>query len=259
MAGPFPIRYGPWEWNFRDVLLPNQSMQRSAIIAIALAALLVHPGRPTALEGGPTDHIRRRGIDGDRSEPNRRGPDSDRQPRRSAENERKLTQEELERKQQTRQLTILAPPRCGTRHPGRFRTELLNLKSTDPTFTVEVWGNQSVYFTGDSIYYYLRSSRTAYVTLFWIGPEGSVFIPFINVKVEANRDHRIDPRNLIVEPVGAERWRVIATLQPHTLPCGEYGNFSAALRRIQQGKWAGGIWDVESRVRGRRRRGRLHW
>ena len=93
--------------------------------------------------------------------------------------------------------------------------------------------------------------------MFWIGPEGSVFVPFANLEVQANRNHKVDPKNIIVEPVGLERWRVIATPEPHVFPCrGTDSQFVAALKRIKQGTWAAGHWDVMSKVR---RRSRLRW
>jgi hypothetical protein len=156
-------------------------------------------------------------------------------------------------------ITDLVPPRCGVRRAPAFRRALLALRNPTERFNVELWGNERTYYVLDSIYYFLRSNRDAYVTMFWIGPEGSVFIPFTNLKVEANRNHKIDPRNIIVEPVGRERWRVIATPEPHVLPCrGGDGDFSAALKRIKSsGIWAAASWDVQSKVRRTRRKRRF--
>ena len=156
-------------------------------------------------------------------------------------------------------ITDLVPPRCGVRRAPTFRRALLALQNPTERFNIELWGNERTYYVLDSIYYFLRSNRDAYVTMFWIGPEGSVFIPFTNLKIEANRNHKIDPKNIIVEPVGRERWRVIATPEPHRLPCraGD-AEFAAALKRIKtSGAWAAATWDVQSKVRRHRRKRRF--
>jgi len=201
------------------------------------------PVRRGSDEGGTA---RRQGLDGDRSG------------RRAIEGDSAVSEEQVRQQQTTRQINLITPPRCGTQRPGPFRRALVDMESPVQEFNIEVWGNEQVYYVLDEIHYFLRSNRDAYVTLFWIGPRGSVFVPFSNLRVEAHRNHKIDPRNIIVEPVGHERWRVIATPQPHTLPCRGSGlEFLQALRRIQsQASWAAGSWDVESRVRRRRSRRR---
>ena len=206
--------------------------------------------------------IRRGSEDGS---PRRRGIESDRTSRRPIEGgddsaSRRTVEEQL-RKEKTRQINLITPPRCAARNAPRFRKALLTIPNPDDRFNVEVWGNRRVFYVHDSIHYFLRSNRDAYVTMFWVGPEGSVFIPFSNLKVEAQRNHKVDPRNIIVEPVGLERWRVIATPTPHALPCrGTDAQFMAALNAIKAGgAWAAGRWDVWSKVRKRRRRSRLRW
>ena len=166
------------------------------------------------------------------------------------------TRADEQRKQTTRVVRVTTPSRCGARNASSFRSLLLGLKNpSSEDFYIEVWGNERVFYEYDPVYYFLRSNRDAYVTMFWIGPEGSVFVPFMNFKVEADRDHKLDPSNIIVQPVGFERWRVIATEQPHSLPCRTTdAGWVSAIRAIQSSvRWAAGHWDVQSKVRKRRR------
>ena len=239
-------------------------MYKSFTRTIGLAALaaLFLPAHTMAVERALETQ---RSIDenpirrGEESAPNRRRSlDSRRQKRAALEQAKKPSLEEQKRKEQTKVVTLVFPPSCGSRNAPEFRERLLKLKNPNDAFNVEVWGNQRVYYVNDSIEYYIRSNRTAYVSLFWIGPEGSVFIPFGNLRVEANRDHRINPRNIIVEPVGLERWRVIATLEPHFFPCrGGSSGFNTAHHQLQdEGLWAIGRWDVLSKVVRKKRRRR---
>ena len=172
------------------------------ILRIALTLVLaMMVSVPTAFG----DQVRR-GADVDGTS-RRRGVEQDRSARRPIEGGQGLTAKDLERKQTMKVITDLVPPRCGVRRAPTFRRALLALQNPTERFNIELWGNERTYYVLDSIYYFLRSNRDAYVTMFWIGPEGSVFIPFTNLKIEANRNHKIDPKNIIVEPVGRERWR----------------------------------------------------
>lgn len=216
----------------------------SLILVVLLSVPLVHADeQPIRRGGADSESSRRRAIDGSRKA------------RRVPEGTRKLTPEEQLKKETTRVINLIQPISCGTRNPGAFRAQVLALKNPNDRFNIEVWGNHQKYFVNDSILYFLRSNRTAYVTLFWVGPEGSVFVPFTNVKIEPNRDHKLDPGNIIVEPVGLERWRVFATRSPHVFPCKQgAGEFSRALEQLKrQHSWAAGRWDVRSHATRRSR------
>ena len=220
------------------------------LLIVALGALALG-GLALAQDRSPV----RRGTDDGAATRGRGGIDGDRVGRRGPEGSAQLSAEELRAKQQPRVINLISPPRCGLQTGGTFRRALEGLQSSNDRFNVEIWGNKSTFFVLDSIFYFLRSNRAAYVTMFWIGPRGSVFIPFSNLKIEADRDHKIDPRNIIVEPVGLERWRVVATLEPHAFPCrGSASDFVAALDRVRGGLWAAGRWDVWSKVPRRRNR-----
>ena len=226
----------------------NYANPHAFVIAMVLLLVGFSPDVSSA------DQLRRGADGGDGGR--RRGVEQDRSTRRPIEGGDAVSQQELERKQKMKVITDLVPPRCGVRRAPKFRRTLLALQNPTERFNIELWGNERTYYVLDPIYYFLRSNREAYVTMFWIGPEGSVFIPFTNLKIEANRNHKIDPKNIIVEPVGRERWRVIATPEPHLLPCtGDGEAFSIALRAIKSsGTWAAASWDVVSKVRRGRRR-----
>ncbi len=225
-----------------------------AVLVLTLATMAAAPTtapadrKPVRRGSDSADDGRRRGLDGDRSG------------RRPLEGDKPDPQATQKRKESTKIINQITPPRCKAANAPRFRKALLNIRNPNDRFNVEVWGNERVFFEFDSIFYFIRANRDAFVTMFWIGPEGSVFIPFANLKVEADRDHKIDPKNIIVQPVGLERWRVIATPQPHAFPCrGSDAEFMAGLNQVKTGVWASGRWDVWSKVRKRRRRRRRRW
>ena len=149
-----------------------------------------------------------------------------------------------------RKIELTSPPLCGARNAPTFRDRLLGLQSPPGAFEVYAWGKEE-YWTRDPIVYHVQSSKAAFVTLYWIGPEGSVFIPFMNLEVDANREFVIDPSNIIVEPVGLERWRLLATPERLVTPCqGSDAAFVEALdKALARGGWAVAPYDVLSRVR----------
>lgn len=221
------------------VSTPLRTVLRAGRIGVVLAVLFT-----AAIAGA--DEVGRRGDDD--GGPRRSGIDDDRVGRRPLDG-MGGAETSSEDKGSTKQINLLTQIRCGVADAPRFRNALLALQNPTESFYIETWGNKRIYYVMDPIYYFFRSNQNAYVTLFWIGPEGSVFVPFMNLPVEKHRNHKIDPSNIIVEPVGLERWRVIATPEPHSLPCdGDGGDFLAALRKIQAGgKWAAGRWDVTSK------------
>jgi len=239
---------------------PERMRKINRLIGLFVAGLVLAP-LPSAQADStalvyPMNPIRRGEDTGESLR--RRAQDGHRRSRAQLEGAKKPTLDELKRREKTKIVHLVYPPSCGSRNADRFREELLALQNPNDSFNVEVWGNERVFYVNDRIEYFIRSNRTAYVSLFWVGPEGSVFIPFGNLHVEANRDHRINPRNIIVEPVGLERWRVLATLEPHHFPCrGGSGAFSQALARLRSGgPWAIGQWDVLSKVKRRKKRKR---
>jgi hypothetical protein len=229
----------------------------AALLACALtAADLLAPATVLADEAiGP-----RRALDpGERA--GRRAERGESAPRRGIEGEdavsrRRREEEERKRKEEVVEL-LLKPSDCQVRKNKTLLKRLVRLKNPSESFNVEVWSDRRDYWVYDSILYFFRSNRDAYLTLFWIGPDNSIFIPFSNFRLEKNRDHKIDPNNIIVEPVGLERWRVIATLDPHEIPCTEDPDeVMEAMDRVQRQTHAIGVWEVRSHTY-RERRTRL--
>ncbi|HIA03442.1 MAG TPA: hypothetical protein EYN06_09825 [Myxococcales bacterium] len=220
------------------------------LIIILLAALWSLPTvyadeRPR--RRGEDDELRRQRMEGTRRR------------RMDIEGAKKQTPAEKKRKEVVKQIKLIMPISCGTRTPGPFKDELASIQNPSDDYNVEVWGNQQRYYVRDKIRYFIRTNRNSYVTLFWIGPEGGVFMPFSNIRVEANRDHLVDPDNIIVEPVGLERWRVLATLEPQHFPCrGNGTQLHDTLALVKKrGPWAIGRWDVRSRKK--HRKSRFRW
>ena len=241
----------------------SENVMRRAKAATRMLALLaaVFTVVPTAM----ADRLPvRRGVEVDQNR--RRSIDDGRVGRRPLEGDQGKSQaqreQEIQRKQSTKVMNLVTPMKCGATASPKFKSFILRMQSPDSSkFYLELWGNRQVFYVYDSIYYFLRSNRDAYVTMFWIGPEGSVFIPFSNVKIESERDHKLDPSNIIVEPVGLERWRAIATPTPHHLPCrATDAEFVAALKKLQnKHPWAAARWDVRSKVYRKKRWQRSRW
>ncbi len=225
----------------RATLFSRFRPRRAPRWALALVLGLAFTGAASAADES------RRGSAEDGEAPRRDGIDGERESRRGIEGSSGPTAEEKRQKEQEKVINLQHPPLCRVDQPSAFRDKLLSLPNPSDDFTIEVWGNNREFFVHDNIYYYMRANRTVYVSLFWIGPEGSIFIPFMNLKLEDNRNHKIDPSNIIVEPVGLERWRVIATTEPHHLPCvGTSQSFLRALENMQKRPYAVGTWDVWS-------------
>lgn len=148
-----------------------------------------------------------------------------------------------------REVVVSTPMQCGSHDMEQFRAALLTLESPPSDFYLELWSDKQRYHLLDPVYYYVRSNRKAYVTLFWIGPDKGVFMPFMNVEIEPDRDHRLDPSNIIVEPVGREVWRAVATEEPQRFPClGAEGDYLSELVRLRSLPFAAARWEVTSTV-----------
>jgi len=228
------------------------------ITAMVLAAGLLLGSGPGAVPALADEGPARRGVDG-AERATRRADPGESAPRRGAEGEdalarRRREAEERRRKDETIELW-LKPQECRVDPATKpFLKRLVKLKNPSESFTVETWSDKRDYWVHDSILYFFRANKDAYLTLFWIGPDGSIFIPFSNFKVEGGRDHKIDPKNIIVEPVGLERWRVLATPEPHEMPCwGDPDAVQIAIDTIRKGPHAVGVWEVRSHTYRERR------
>lgn len=132
-------------------------------------------------------------------------------------------------------------------HRG-FVKALLATENKSDLMSLEVWGDAHEYVPYQRVYYYLRVPRPAYVTLFWIGPDGDVFVPFQNLKIPANRDVSVDPDSIVVPPLGREQWVALATLEAAPLPCFDSDKGQVAwLNRLKKLPLGVGRWEVRSK------------
>lgn len=142
----------------------------------------------------------------------------------------------------------LSDPRgCPLDGYPRLVAALGALENTSDLMSLEVWGDARAYQPLQTVIYHLRVPRPAWVTLFWLGPDGGIYVPFHNVRVPAHRDVTVDAKSIVVPPLGRERWVALATLEPLANPClvGETSMLEAleALRAAPHGV---GRWEVRS-------------
>ena len=136
---------------------------------------------------------------------------------------------------------------CSLTNAHRLRASLRALQNRGQLMNLEVWGDSKKYVPGQRVYFFFRSPRASYVTLFWLGPKADVVIPLRNIKIPAHQDVKIDSGGIIVPPLGREEWVAINTLEPLHFPCmlGE----NAVLRRLDGvGRIPHGVgkWVVDS-------------
>ncbi|MCB9736170.1 MAG: hypothetical protein H6745_26585 [Deltaproteobacteria bacterium] len=145
-------------------------------------------------------------------------------------------------------IPITSPSGCPLPNHPRVVERLLGLENRSQLLSLELWGDTDAYVPFQKVLYYLRAPRPMYVTLFWIGPRGDVFIPFQSLKIPAQRDVQVDPASIVVPPLGHERWVAVATLEPTTLPCGAPEPWVlAALEKMLALPHAVGRWEVVSK------------
>ena len=211
----------------------------AALTAVVLTALAPAAGSRTASAQDrrrEPEGATRRGEEGQDARHGRRGVDVP-------------PQAETLQNDKLREVVVTTPMQCGSHDLGQLRAALLSLESPPSDFYLELWSDKQRYHLLDPVYYYVRSNRKAYVTLFWIGPDKGVFMPFMNIEIEPDRDHRLDPSNIIVEPVGREVWRAVATEEPQRFPClGAEGDYLSELARVRTLPFAAARWEVTSTV-----------
>lgn len=130
----------------------------------------------------------------------------------------------------------------------RLTERLLALENTSQLMSLEVWGDSHEYAPYQRVIYYLRSPRPVYVTLFWMGPVGDIYVPFANLRIPANRDVSVDPDSIVVPPLGRERWVAVATLEPLPDPCPRSEReLLGVVSGLAAMPYAVGRWEVRSR------------
>lgn len=145
-------------------------------------------------------------------------------------------------------IPITTPSGCPLPEYPRVVERLLGLENESQLLSLELWGDTDAYVPFQKVIYYLRAPRPMYVTLFWVGPRGDIFVPFQSLKIPAQRDVQVDPASVVVPPLGHERWVAVATLEPTALPCGAPEAYIlAALDKMLALPHAIGRWEVLSK------------
>ena len=135
---------------------------------------------------------------------------------------------------------------CHVRGYGELRRRLLALDNATQYMSLEVWGDAEQYGPYQTVLFHVRVPRTAYVTLFWLGPEGHITVPVDNVRVPPERNVSIDTGGIVVPPYGEEKWVAIATMEPFPVSCGPEPGMLASLERRLKALHGVGRWEVKS-------------
>lgn len=150
-------------------------------------------------------------------------------------------------------LEVFDSPGCSLRKEKRFVRALLAKKNPGQVLSLEVWGDTREYHPGDLVLFFARVPLRSHVSLFWIGPNGDMFVPFTNLAIPPNRDVRIDVGGVVVPPLGRERWVALATLEPVPFDCADpEAEHVAWLKSLSALPHAVGRWEVVSRPHGSR-------
>ncbi len=129
-----------------------------------------------------------------------------------------------------------------------FVRALLAMDNPSDAMSLEIWGDSHEYVPYQKVIYYMRVPRAAYVTMFWVGPNLNVFVPFQNLRIPANREVSVDPDSIVVPPLGREQWVAVATLEPLPLPCDvPEAMHTSWLQKLRKLPYGVGRWEVRSK------------
>jgi hypothetical protein len=145
----------------------------------------------------------------------------------------------------------LGPGRAGA--VRAFGTRLLAREpAATELLSLEAWSTKDTFRPGDRVLFQLRSTRRAYVTLFWIGPDGAIAVALDAAPIPANSDVAVDADAVIVPPLGTERWVAVARVERAPFPCGAPPDaWNAWLARASSRPHAVARWEVKSAAAGR--------
>ena len=228
-------------------------MLASAALPVTSRAAAETPGKPVPrrVEPAPgprpaTEPPERRRQ---RAEDSRARRETDpRRRRRQPETPRAPSPEEIARREKTHQVSLIGQRGCQIAHEPRLVEQLLAARHDSQVLSLEVWGDLRNYGDGQKVLFYARTPFKMYLSLFWIGPQGDVFVPFHNLRLPAHRNTEIDADAVIVPPLGHERWVAFATLEPVTLACdGGEPSHIETVHTIQRLPHAVGRWEVWSK------------
>lgn len=174
----------------------------------------------------------------------RRGADGPGERRRGIEPAKPAPNKKVSRKLIKR---VLPGEDCHLKgHKALVRT-LLGWRNKSQLMSLELWGDTKRYRPGQKVFFFFRSPRRVYVTLFWIGPNGDVIIPMSNTRIKGNRNVRVWTGGIIVPPLGNERWVAVSTLEPIAMKCrmGE-ANWLKTIAKFKGMPHGVGRWQVHS-------------
>ncbi|MCB9729083.1 MAG: hypothetical protein H6744_06855 [Deltaproteobacteria bacterium] len=226
-------------------MLPLHSLALLALLAVPQAPRPAEP--PARPEAAPRPAAGLVDAAGNRvSRRATAGPRSSRRARQSIERTPPPTEAELQAREQLLELPVLTSG-CSIRRQPHLVERLLSLTNTSQALSLEIWGDLRAYHDRQKVIFYMRAPMRMYVTLFWIGPGGEIFVPFDSLAIPDNRNVSADPDAVIVPPLGHERWVAIATLEPVRLPCGAgEAEMLATVERAVALPHAIGRWEVWS-------------
>ena len=137
---------------------------------------------------------------------------------------------------------------CHLRGHHATRQALVAWRNRSQLMSLEVWGDTKRYRPGQKVYFFFRSPRDAYVTLFWIGPNGDIIVPLHNTRIPGGRDVRIWTGGIIVPPLGRERWVAVSALEKLPMRCGQGDKgWLDTVKAFQKLPHGVGRWEVHSR------------
>ena len=168
--------------------------------------------------------------------------------RRKAEASPAPTPEQVIAREATHTILLHEARGCAIRKEPKLVQRLLSLRHVDQVLSLELWGDLRAYANNQKVLFFARTPLSMYLTLFWIGPKGDIFVPFANVRIPAHQNTMIDPDAIIVPPLGHERWVAYATLEPVAFTCAATeANHIATVDKAVSLPHAIGRWEVWSK------------
>jgi hypothetical protein len=174
-------------------------------------------------------------------------PSGEAQQRRGIEELPPPAPSEVEGREVMGEMTALLDRTCRVGFYPAVLRRLLGLRNQSQLVDLEAWGDAANYRPNQKVFFFFRSPRAAYVTLFWIGPHDDMVIPVQNVRIPGQRNVKLHTGGIVVPPLGRERWVAVNTLEPIPIPCqGTEKQVMATLDRIEKIPHGVGRWEVFS-------------
>lgn len=221
------------------------SAVRLALLLTASVSLSLPPTAEAGAKRGRRGAAKtKKGNDGGK----RRSADGPGDRRKGLDTPKPKPEDEAKRKKREKMVKRTITERgCHLRGLKKTRQTLLAWQNKSQLMSLEVWGDTKRYRPGQKVFFFFRSPRDVYVTLFWVGPNGDIIVPMSNTRIKGNRNVRIWTGGIIVPPLGRERWVAVSTLEPIPMSCIQ--SDAAWMRTIKKFKGIPhgvGRWQVHS-------------